>query len=156
MLNPPNPLVSAVPAVSFLGIGHLRFPPSHLDHVLDILLELRSLPEDILDMMQPEPLVAFTLRDRSSREQHIADLAPVQFFERGAFALFVVVGPVQQLLLVVRVVVVQLVDEAFVDVVLLFVIEVLVSDGEVDTRLHCYVKGPDSVRGENQNSVVVF
>ena len=63
--------------------------------------------------------------------------------------MFVVVGPVQQFLLVVRVVVGELVDEAFVDAVLLFVIEVFVSDGEVDPRLHCYVKGPNSVRGEN-------
>ena len=104
---------------------------------------MRRLPQNFLDVIQLQSPVHVDSCNRSGREQHVSDLAPIQFFEWGAavfFGLFVVIQPAQQLLPVGGILIGKLLDEILIDGLLLFVIKVFVSYGKVYTRLHCYVE----------------
>ena len=156
MLDLLKPLHKTGSPDSFLGIGNLRGPPRHLHHVLDIILEIDRFLQYLLDVIQFQSLVTITSRDRGGREQYVSDLAPVEVFEGRAVVFFFVVQPGQQFLLVTRVVVRELLNEVLGDGFLLFIIEIFVSYGEVYARLDGYVERADSIRGQDQDSVVVF
>ena len=104
---------------------------------------MRCLSQNFLDVIQLQSPVTVNFGNRSSREQHVSDLTPIQFFERGAavfFGLFVVIQPAQQMLPVGGILIGKLLDEVLIDGLLLFVIKVFVSYGKIHARLHCYVE----------------
>ena len=108
---------------------------------------------DFLDVIQLQSPVNVNLCNRSSREQHVSNLAPIQLFERGAavfFGLFVVIQPAQQLLPVGGILIGKLLDKIPIDSLFLFVIKVFVSYGKVYTRLQrsYRLRGLDFVKGE--------
>ena len=58
--------------------------------------------------------------------------------------------------MVVCVFLVELLDEGEVDFLLLLIIKIFKGDGKVDAGLNGYVKGTDTIGGEDEDAVVVF
>ena len=75
--------------------SNLRLPPRHLNHTIDLRLEIISLLQDFLDMIKLQSLISsIPLRDRSSREKYIPYLTSVQFLERRLLGPIVAIRPV--------------------------------------------------------------
>ena len=67
-------------------IPNFCLPPGHLNHTGNLSLKIIRLLENLRNMLLLQSLiVSIALRDRYSREQHVADLTPIELLERRIF-----------------------------------------------------------------------